>query len=172
MGIGLVLFWPALFFLEGGDGPQALRYQQLKGEAVVLERVGTEKKCGGISKPEAQVVMTVPSTTQATEVRIPLVERELTQIEKTIYGMAEDCDTYHGAGGIGCQSQTREHELRETELYNRCMGTKSGSELSQNCQAFAVANTKAFKDYVRKQLRTTKKLPLPANSVALSLAGS
>ncbi|MDZ7736869.1 MAG: hypothetical protein U5P41_12795 [Gammaproteobacteria bacterium] len=32
MGIGLVLFWPALFFLEGGDGPQAAEYARLKGE--------------------------------------------------------------------------------------------------------------------------------------------
>ena len=26
MAVGLVLFWPALFFLEGGDGPEAAEY--------------------------------------------------------------------------------------------------------------------------------------------------
>ena len=32
MGIGLVLFLPALFFLEGGDGLEAAEYSQLKDE--------------------------------------------------------------------------------------------------------------------------------------------
>ena len=30
MGVGLVLFWPALLFLEGGDGPEAAEFSQLK----------------------------------------------------------------------------------------------------------------------------------------------
>lgn len=45
-GIGIVLFWPALFFLEGGDGPQATEYRQLKGEYEALQRVSTQKRCG------------------------------------------------------------------------------------------------------------------------------
>ena len=32
MGVGMLLFWPALFFLEGGDGAQAQEYSRLKGE--------------------------------------------------------------------------------------------------------------------------------------------
>ena len=36
MGIGLVLFWPALFFLDG-DTPQANEYARLKGEFEALE---------------------------------------------------------------------------------------------------------------------------------------
>lgn len=46
MGVGLVLFWPTLFFLEGGDGPQAQEYARLKGERDAIERVSIQKKCG------------------------------------------------------------------------------------------------------------------------------
>lgn len=46
LGVGLVLFWPALFFLEGGDGPQAHEYATLKGEYEALAQAGTMKSCG------------------------------------------------------------------------------------------------------------------------------
>ena len=45
MGIGLILFWPALFFLEGGDGVNAAQYSQLKGEFEALEQVAIQKNC-------------------------------------------------------------------------------------------------------------------------------
>lgn len=45
MGVGLVLFWPALFALEGGDGADAAEYSQLKGEFEALRQVSTEKRC-------------------------------------------------------------------------------------------------------------------------------
>ncbi len=45
MGVGLVLFWPTLFFLEGGDGPEAAEYAQLKGEYEALRTTAVEKKC-------------------------------------------------------------------------------------------------------------------------------
>jgi len=46
MGVGLVLFWPTLFALEGGDGPEAAEYAQLKGEYEALRTNGVQKKCG------------------------------------------------------------------------------------------------------------------------------
>lgn len=46
MGVGLLLFWPALFFLEGGDGPEASEYARLKGEYEALRTVAVDKKCG------------------------------------------------------------------------------------------------------------------------------
>jgi hypothetical protein len=46
LGIGLVLFWPALFFLEGGDGPEANEYSNLKGEYEALRKVAVQNKCG------------------------------------------------------------------------------------------------------------------------------
>ena len=44
MGVGLVLFWPALFFLKGNAGADELR--QLKGEYDALHINATEKSCG------------------------------------------------------------------------------------------------------------------------------
>jgi len=45
MGVGLILFWPTLFFLEGGDGPQAQEYAKLKGERDAIEKIAVQKKC-------------------------------------------------------------------------------------------------------------------------------
>lgn len=45
MTVGLLLFWPTLFFLEGGDGPEAAEYAQLKGEYEALQDVAITKKC-------------------------------------------------------------------------------------------------------------------------------
>ncbi len=46
MGVGLLLFWPTLFFLEGGDGPEAQEFARLKGEKEALEKVSVQKECG------------------------------------------------------------------------------------------------------------------------------
>ena len=51
MAVGLILFWPALFLLEGGDGPQAQEYAQLKGEKEALEAASAEKNCGITFQP-------------------------------------------------------------------------------------------------------------------------
>lgn len=45
MAAGIILFWPALFFLEGGDGPQAAEYSRLKGEREALQQALVQKKC-------------------------------------------------------------------------------------------------------------------------------
>lgn len=45
MGVGLVLFWPTLFFLEGGDGPQASEYSHLLGESDTIEKILVKKDC-------------------------------------------------------------------------------------------------------------------------------
>jgi len=45
MGIGAVLFWPALLALEGGDGPEATEYAQLKGEYEALRKTSVSKRC-------------------------------------------------------------------------------------------------------------------------------
>lgn len=46
MGVGLVLFWPALFFLAGGND-QKEQLGRLKGELEALESAAVEKKCAG-----------------------------------------------------------------------------------------------------------------------------
>lgn len=56
MGVGLVLFWPALFFLEGGDGPEAAEYAQLKSEFESLRENSVQKKCEIEAKSPEEIV--------------------------------------------------------------------------------------------------------------------
>ncbi len=46
MAVGMLLFWPTLFFLEGGDSPEAAEYSRLKGEVDALNEASVLKKCG------------------------------------------------------------------------------------------------------------------------------
>jgi hypothetical protein len=45
MGVGLVIFWPALFFLAGGNDKKE-ELGRLKGEYEALQVAGNEKQCG------------------------------------------------------------------------------------------------------------------------------
>jgi DNA repair exonuclease SbcCD ATPase subunit len=55
-GIGLILFFPSLFFLEGGDGPEAAEFSSLKGEFEALKEVNIQKSCNlNIRSPQAQI---------------------------------------------------------------------------------------------------------------------
>lgn len=45
MGVGVILFFPLLFTLEGGDGTEAVEYTRLKGEFEALRKAAIEKKC-------------------------------------------------------------------------------------------------------------------------------
>ncbi|MGJ3242933.1 MAG: metal ABC transporter ATP-binding protein [Opitutales bacterium] len=42
-GLGLLVFWPALFLLEGGDGPEAQEYARLKGEYEALRKAAVQR---------------------------------------------------------------------------------------------------------------------------------
>jgi len=44
MTVGMVLFWPALFFVEG-DSPDAQTYAQVKGEAEALQEAHDRLAC-------------------------------------------------------------------------------------------------------------------------------
>jgi len=44
MDVGLILFWPTLFFLKG-DGPEAQELSRLKGEHEALEQAYIKKQC-------------------------------------------------------------------------------------------------------------------------------
>lgn len=46
VGVGVILFWPALFAL-GGTKTQEAEYARLKGEYEALQKVAIEKKCTG-----------------------------------------------------------------------------------------------------------------------------
>lgn len=43
-GVAVVLFWPAVFFVEG-DGAEASEYARLKGERDAIESAAIEKDC-------------------------------------------------------------------------------------------------------------------------------
>ena len=43
-GAGLILFWPALFFI-GGTKEQEAEYARLKGEYEALDKVAIQKNC-------------------------------------------------------------------------------------------------------------------------------
>ena len=44
-GVGLVLFWPALFFIKG-DSTTAAEVSRLKGEMEAIEQTSVQKRCG------------------------------------------------------------------------------------------------------------------------------
>ncbi len=46
MAVGIILFFPALFWLEGGDDARAGEYARLKGEFEAMQTVSVQKKCG------------------------------------------------------------------------------------------------------------------------------
>jgi len=48
MAIGMILFWPALFALEGGDGVEAAEYSRLKGEFNAIEEVAILNECAEV----------------------------------------------------------------------------------------------------------------------------
>lgn len=43
--VGVVVFWPALFFLDG-NGPQAAELARLKGQMEAIEQASIRKNCG------------------------------------------------------------------------------------------------------------------------------
>ena len=64
MTVGMILFWPALFFLEGGDGPEAAEYARLKGEKEALEKTAISKQCE-LPKPAPAVPTPEPVQAEA-----------------------------------------------------------------------------------------------------------
>jgi uncharacterized protein YceK len=50
MGVGLVLFWPALFFLEGGDGALQSNYALLRGKYEAASTQYNRKGCADVTE--------------------------------------------------------------------------------------------------------------------------
>jgi hypothetical protein len=46
-GIGMILFWPALFFIDNDDMKEQVA--QLKGELIAVEQSAVQKKCMSLS---------------------------------------------------------------------------------------------------------------------------
>lgn len=53
-GVGVLLFWPALFAL-GGTKEQEAEYARLKGEYDAVQQVAMQKKCAGLPPPAPQL---------------------------------------------------------------------------------------------------------------------
>jgi hypothetical protein len=67
VAVGMVLFWPSLFFL-GGTRTQEAEYARLKGEADAVQQAAILKKCKLVlppapSKPETPAEPAVPGLT-------------------------------------------------------------------------------------------------------------
>lgn len=72
MGVGLLLFWPTLFALEGGDGADAIEYARLKGEFEALRQTSTQKNCSIVMQSPDQILDAARNaSTQGVEPVIP-----------------------------------------------------------------------------------------------------
>jgi hypothetical protein len=58
-GVGLILFWPALFAL-GGTKQQEAEYARLRGEAEALQQAAIAKKCPGAMSAGGGAPMATP----------------------------------------------------------------------------------------------------------------
>lgn len=68
MGVGMILFWPALFAL-GGTKQQEAEYSRLKGEYDAVEQSANAKKCSGTLVASNDVIKqpeNIPASTNAT----------------------------------------------------------------------------------------------------------
>ena len=67
MGVGLVIFWPALFFLAN-DNDKREELSRLRGEYDALQQTGNSKSCFAPQPPTTAVPATPAAATPATEV--------------------------------------------------------------------------------------------------------
>lgn len=63
-GVGMLLFWPALFAL-GGTKEQEAEYARLRGEYEALHQASVEKKCVAASPPAAGQPAAAPAPAPA-----------------------------------------------------------------------------------------------------------
>lgn len=57
-GVGMIIFWPALFAL-GGNTQQEAEYGRLKGEYEAIQQAAIAKKCSGMVAERSPVAPTV-----------------------------------------------------------------------------------------------------------------
>lgn len=79
MGVGMLLFWPALFAL-GGTKQQEAEYSRLKGEYDAIEQSAVAKKClgavGATIEPKNQLPSTIATIpTQSNEEKLNELKR-------------------------------------------------------------------------------------------------
>lgn len=74
VGVGMILFWPALFTL-GGSKPQQAEFARLKGESDALQRAAIDKRCSGMvtapSAPSAPAAPAAPAAAATPPTALP-----------------------------------------------------------------------------------------------------
>ena len=99
-GVGVVLFWPVLFFLAGNNDVQEAEYAQLKGDYDAVQSAIVKKKCSIPAPTVAQDPS--DSTGQAT---IVAAAQPVTQLRAVNETKKTDCEFIKsitkGAGGSG-----------------------------------------------------------------------
>jgi len=105
MGVGLVLFWPALFFIDG-NGPEANEYARLKGEYEALQQASIQKKCGmqpttttAAAQPPAAAA---PAESAAGSTSVPATESMTAASQQTASSAAP-------AANVGTPASQSEH---------------------------------------------------------------
>lgn len=63
-GVGMILFWPALFAL-GGTKAQEAEYARIKGEHDAIQQAALSKKCTGLIAPPATEQPSQPAAAPA-----------------------------------------------------------------------------------------------------------
>ena len=56
MEVGLALFWPALFWLEGSGGPEVAEHAELEGEFEALRTMLLSKKCSIEARTLSEII--------------------------------------------------------------------------------------------------------------------
>lgn len=93
MGVGLVLFWPTLFFLKG-DGAEHQELARLKGEYEALEVAYTRKDCGSQSEtPSVVNASTAPTPTNEVSIQSMSIRLESDGTEQ----VGRPCEVKAGA---------------------------------------------------------------------------
>ena len=60
--VGFIILWPTMFWVEGGDGPEATEYGRLKGEYKALKKTAIAKNCPMvITAPGKQEITPAPA---------------------------------------------------------------------------------------------------------------
>lgn len=123
MGVGLILFFPALLALEGGDGPQAAEYAQLKGEFEAARLTGLKKDCGITAASPADImdgkaqVETAEADTQEAESAADIATAAGGELEMAGHGTIDDAkETAAGVGELIADVEDTVDAAAESEM--------------------------------------------------------
>ncbi len=111
LGVGLVLFWPALFFMIGGDKKKELG--KLKGEYEALQTAAISKEC------DVAEEMQIAQKQQAEYEESTRVKRENDVVEEEHIRLKEKFEYYSSQKCLDDVAESK--TLSATEAANECM---------------------------------------------------